>query len=210
MSVLTQKQMERRSRVIGAATRLAAEGGYDAVQMRDVAAEANVSLGTIYRYFSSKDHLLASAMGDWLGELESRFGQRPPRGDTAADQVIDVFERSIGAVQRQPQLMAALIRAVSSTDAGVADATIEVHARLRGLIEEPLRDFDPEIREAIITNVRSVWFTLLVLWIIGRIELSDVADEIERMVRLVVTPYEQGTSARLRKGSVEVARDGVG
>ena len=40
--------------------KLAAEGGYDAVQMRDVAGEAGVALGTIYRYFASKDHLLAA------------------------------------------------------------------------------------------------------------------------------------------------------
>src|SRR4029434_3569150 len=52
---LTNSQEARRQRVILTALELAAEGGYDAVQMRDVAARANVALGTIYRYFSSKD-----------------------------------------------------------------------------------------------------------------------------------------------------------
>ena len=44
-----------------AALQLGADGGYDAVQMRDVAASAEVALGTIYRYFPSKDALLAAA-----------------------------------------------------------------------------------------------------------------------------------------------------
>ena len=57
---LTANQAARRGRVLDAALELAAEGGYDAVQMRDVAARAQVALGTIYRYFSSKDHLLAA------------------------------------------------------------------------------------------------------------------------------------------------------
>ena len=61
-SALTKSQAARRERVIRAAMELGAEGGYDAVQMRDVAQRAGVALGTIYRYFSSKDHLLAAAM----------------------------------------------------------------------------------------------------------------------------------------------------
>src|SRR5439155_23448131 len=48
---LTPKQSDRRRRVIEAAISLATKGGYDAVQMRDVAAEARVALGTLYRYF---------------------------------------------------------------------------------------------------------------------------------------------------------------
>ena len=58
---MTTSQRERRDRVIDAAMQLAAEGGYDAVQMRDVATKADVALGTVYRYFGSKDPLLAAS-----------------------------------------------------------------------------------------------------------------------------------------------------
>src|SRR5437660_1723459 len=60
-SALTRSQQARRRRVIEAAVELAAEGGYDAVQMRDVAIRGRVAMGTIYRYFTSKDHLLSAA-----------------------------------------------------------------------------------------------------------------------------------------------------
>jgi len=82
---LRPSQLRRRGRVIAAALELGAEGGYEAVQMRDVAARADVALGTIYRYFSSKDHVLAAAMQEWTGALRQRLGQVPPRGDSAAD-----------------------------------------------------------------------------------------------------------------------------
>ena len=49
---LTRSQAARRSRVIDAAFQLAGEGGYDAVQMRDVASTASVALGTIKPVFS--------------------------------------------------------------------------------------------------------------------------------------------------------------
>src|SRR3990172_6772256 len=66
---LRASQRTRRSRIIGSAVRLAASGGYDAVQMREVAADSKVALGTLYRYFPSKDHLLASAMLDAIAAM---------------------------------------------------------------------------------------------------------------------------------------------
>src|SRR5579871_5732919 len=59
---LARSQAARRRRVLDATLRLAGEGGLDAVQMRDVAAAAGVALGTVYRYFSSKERLLLEAM----------------------------------------------------------------------------------------------------------------------------------------------------
>ena len=67
--------------LLDAAVALAAEGGYDAVQMRDVAARAEVALGTLYRHYASKDQLLLAAMAEQAATLRERLVQRPPRGD---------------------------------------------------------------------------------------------------------------------------------
>ena len=88
---LTERQAARRDRVLKAAIALATEGGYDAVQMRDVAAKARVALGTLYRYFSSKDHLLVSCLGQWTREFQERIALKPPTGETPADRVVDVL-----------------------------------------------------------------------------------------------------------------------
>ena len=95
---LTPSQAARRERVLRTALELGATGGYDAVQMRDVASSAGVALGTIYRYFESKDHLLAAAMVEWVADLERRVGQRPPKGDSVAERVMDVLARATRAV----------------------------------------------------------------------------------------------------------------
>src|SRR5881227_3699012 len=55
-------QLARRERILDSAMELAGDGGYDAVQMREVAERAEVALGTVYRYFPSKVHLLVAAM----------------------------------------------------------------------------------------------------------------------------------------------------
>ena len=56
-------QRDRRKRILDATLALASKGGYDAVQMRAVAQKADVALGTLYRYFPSKIHLLVSRPG---------------------------------------------------------------------------------------------------------------------------------------------------
>ena len=55
-------QRDRRRRILDATVALASKGGFDAVQMRAVAEQADVALGTLYRYFPSKIHLLVSAL----------------------------------------------------------------------------------------------------------------------------------------------------
>ena len=75
----TPRQVARRDGAIRAAIELASEGGYEAVRMRDVAARADIALGTLYRYFSSKDHLLAAAMAVWstAGSTSRSDGSAP-------------------------------------------------------------------------------------------------------------------------------------
>ncbi|HEV2685822.1 MAG TPA: TetR family transcriptional regulator, partial [Actinomycetota bacterium] len=89
-NALTPKQSDRRRRVIQAAISLATKGGYDAVQMRDVATSARVALGTLYRYFPSKDQLLVAALNEWAEDMRDKLRARPPRGATNADRVATV------------------------------------------------------------------------------------------------------------------------
>jgi AcrR family transcriptional regulator len=122
LGALTKSQAARRERVIRAALELGAEGGYDAVQMRDVAARAGVALGTIYRYFSSKDHLLAAVSAQVAAEISDDIRSRPPRHAKAADRVAAVFDRVIDRAMSEFQLSAALVQASVSCDAGVWDS----------------------------------------------------------------------------------------
>ena len=67
---LPRGQQERRDRIVRAAISLLEHGGeYDAIQMRDVALEAGVALGTVYRYFTSKEHLYAAALLEWAADF---------------------------------------------------------------------------------------------------------------------------------------------
>jgi len=70
---MTSGQLVRRAKIIEEVIDLIAEVGADAVQMRDVAQRSGVALATVYRYFRSKEHLLAAALEDWQKRLTRRI-----------------------------------------------------------------------------------------------------------------------------------------
>ena len=66
-----QLQSDRRDEILGAAQRCFVRSGFHGASMQDICAEAGMSPGNLYRYFPSKEALIA---GDWnrLSELAKR------------------------------------------------------------------------------------------------------------------------------------------
>lgn len=69
--VLRADARRNHAAVIAAAKRLFAEQGLDA-QMPDVAKAANVGVGTVYRHFPTKDHLIAALVSERFDRLAER------------------------------------------------------------------------------------------------------------------------------------------
>jgi TetR/AcrR family transcriptional regulator, cholesterol catabolism regulator len=185
-STLPRNQAARRGRVIEAAMALATEGGYDAVQMRDVASRASVALGTIYRYFTSKDQLLAAAMVEWLGQLEQQVAQRPPRGDTAAERVVDVVRRANRTLGRNPRLTAALVTAVAAPDPDVVALHRESSAAMQRILSASMGDLDEATKADVVRVLNHVWFSALLAWVHGWTDVDHVIEELEVAGRLVL------------------------
>jgi TetR/AcrR family transcriptional regulator, cholesterol catabolism regulator len=197
---LSPEQQERRRRLIDAAFELGAEGGYEAVQMRSVSETANVAMATIYRYFSSKDHLLAAAMMEWTDRLRGRVAQSPPRGATAADQMVDVLKRACRAMERQPKLSEALVRALSSADVGVRESGAEVSRHIAEMGNDILEGLPGDVRADILSVLGHVWYSTLVSWANGRRDFSSVMVELERASRVLIEPHQDALRAARKDG----------
>ena len=72
MTVLPRRdwRQERRQKILVAATDLFGANSYDSVQMRDVAARAEVGKPTLYRYFPSKEELFLEVFKSGLDRLD--------------------------------------------------------------------------------------------------------------------------------------------
>jgi AcrR family transcriptional regulator len=187
--LLTEKQSARRQRVIKAAMALAAEGGYEAVQMRDVASRARVALGTLYRYFPSKDQLLVAALGEWTTELQQRLVTRPPRGGSPAERVTDVLRRATRALEREPQLAAALVTALSSLtseDPKALEDASGVYAVMGDIIGHAMDDGEVHARDATIRVLGQVWFSALVAWVRGWAPEGQMFKDLEAAAGLLL------------------------
>jgi AcrR family transcriptional regulator len=186
---LTPNQAARRGRVLDAALELASEGGYDAVQMRDVAARAQVALGTIYRYFSSKDHLLAACQVELWRDQAGRLATRPAQGATPADRVAQLMERAMRGAELEPKRTAALVTATSSPDPAVRECQAEIMAIMDRVLEDAMGDVDPDRRAQVALTLRQVWFAWLLGWVNGWNDAATVSRELVNTARiLLATP----------------------
>lgn len=88
----TDKQRDKRSRIIDAAVVVFAEKGFHAARVTDVAKTASVADGTIYNYFKSKEDLLLSIFEEKMDELrEGLLAELEPLDDPL--EKIRVFAR---------------------------------------------------------------------------------------------------------------------
>lgn len=114
---MTSNQLIRRARILEEVIELIGDVGADAVQMRDVAQRSGVALATVYRYFSSKDHLLAVALEDWQKRLTRRInasGTKSPAQPLPG--VLDYLRRALRAFHRNPEMTALMLKTATSTD----------------------------------------------------------------------------------------------
>jgi AcrR family transcriptional regulator len=198
---LTRAQQARRQRVIDAAMALGLDGGYDAVQMRDVAAQADVAMGTVYRYFSSKDHLLAATLVYWVEQLAVRIEQHPPPGEQPSARVLDVLDRALRAMGRQPRLVAAVFTSLSSPDPGAVGCQQQITLLMEGIIARAMGEpVIPDMSERA-RMIGHVWYSALVGWISGWSTMARVYDELAVAVRLLLP---EGV-ARMESDSVPTA-----
>lgn len=118
----SQVQAEKRAEARRVASELASESGYDAVTMAAVADRIGVSRATIYRYFASKDHLLAEIMAEWTLRINDDLRRHPPAGITLAERVGAAFERIIQTAARNRGLTSAMLVAATSSDPAATEA----------------------------------------------------------------------------------------
>jgi AcrR family transcriptional regulator len=199
---LTERQQARRRRILHSSAQLASRGGFDAVQMREVAESSQVALGTLYRYFPSKVHLLVATMQDQLEHMHGTLRKKPPTGETAAERVAETLMRAFRALQREPHLADAMVRALTFADRSVSPEVDQVSRQTTAIILDSMGLGDPRQGHptpeqlSAVRVIEHTWHSALITWLSGRASIAQVKIDIETVCRLIdlTDPSGEGSS----------------
>jgi AcrR family transcriptional regulator len=180
-------QRERRQRILDATLALASRGGYEAVQMRAVADRAGVALGTLYRYFPSKIHLLVSGLAREFERNQEKLDRISIPGDTPYERMMFVLGRVTRTMQREPMLTEAMTRAFMFADPSAAAEVNAVARQMERMFTRAMHDGEPSADDAAIARViGDVWLSNLVAWVTRRASADDVSSHLELAARLLL------------------------
>ena len=202
----TPAQQARYDRVIAAATEVLAAGGQEAVQMKDLAERAGVSLATLYRYFPSKDYvLLAVALARYQAAV-LRVATEAPRGGTVRERVAAHLMREFRAQQRNQRLTAALAAAMTGGQrsySSIIEAAEHTHAQVVRHVAAAGGRLS-EQQEKLLTVVLDISGAASRRWLAGTYSVADVEAQIEIGCQLLELP-DDVVDAELERVAPDVA-----
>jgi AcrR family transcriptional regulator len=181
----TESQRARRRRILGAATVLLEQREYDRIQMRDVAEAGGVALGTLYRYFPSKEQLFAHVLLEWTGGFESTVRRRTRDADGDAARLTYALHRAVAAFERHPTFFRLITVLEGATDPDVAAAFREHRERFGRGLAAALAGVGDDDARVVVTMTMALVGSLLRQWAGGALPIGDVYRELDRAVQIV-------------------------
>ena len=182
---LIPSQRQRRERILQSALRLLQKQDYEQILVKDVAAGADVAIGTLYRYFSSKEHLFAQALVMWSENRAQRVSDEPLEGSTPAERIKDAYHRALGAFERRPGMYRAQLALLASRDPEVEAVFKVFQDRTRQGFVDALAGLDPGSIDAVSSVMNAVLVEVLTRWSLGRTDMASAHAAIDRAVDLI-------------------------
>ncbi|TWH37441.1 TetR family transcriptional regulator [Rhodococcus rhodochrous J38] len=180
---------EVRSRLLETVIELLEEGGYDAVQLREVARRTRMSLSTVYKRFATREELILAAIEHWMKENHAGLVEQPRApGERLHPAMMRVIRAIFEPWEKNPAMLLAYFR--------VRTAPGWEGLHMRGFDEvipvgmAVLEDVDPVFVEESMSILSSVVFGLVGRCLEGQIELADIMPTIDRAVYWLTTGYE--------------------
>lgn len=163
---------------------------YDAIQVREVARRARVSLTKIYKLYGTRDELILAALNWWM--TENAYAALPEHaaqtGASLHVALMRVLRPIFEPLERHPRLLAAYFRVRAST----RGETLVSHG-LEAVFPAAmaaLGDADPEFVQDIDAILRSLVYGLMGRFTAGEIEVTDIVPAIDRTVFWLSSGYE--------------------
>jgi AcrR family transcriptional regulator len=164
--------------------------GYDAVQLREVARRARVSLSTIYKRYATRDQLILAALEAWMEDHRYAGVSPHPRepGTSLYEAMMGLFRTIFEPWEQHPGMLTAYFRARSSQSGQQLlqrGLDIVVPAGL-----ELLADVDDAFVADFNDVILNVVYGLLGRFSTGEIDITEILPTLDRAVHWLTTGYE--------------------
>jgi AcrR family transcriptional regulator len=127
-----RKKQQTRDTIARAALQLFAERGYDETTLADIAEAADVSPRTIFAYYESKEDILFSEEGVFLGRLKQMLDERGPGTNT-----VDAIREFLSSLE-PPDEEATLRKRIVSDTPSLEMRMRAQHAQLEPMLVESI------------------------------------------------------------------------
>lgn len=164
------------------------------MQVRNVAACAGVSASTVYRYFASKDDLLAACLHQWLLEISWRHGDLGQL-EGPIERLLVVVEKMTHELCAQPLLADAAVRAYLYANGDAAENAALCRNVLASIVINALGATRNEHSGLLVDLIADVWATNVPAIIQQRSSVGDLLERLERAmvaIGLDTTPQTRG------------------
>jgi AcrR family transcriptional regulator len=149
----------------------------------------------VYRYFSSKEHLLAVALCDWQERLTRRVllpraGEEAQVSEDLTERVLSYVRKEIRGFARNPRIAELMVQVHLSADPYARDALARMSTIDNQVMDKLLDGVAPERAEAIKYALGAVLISSLVYWVTGRTTVAEMTRNVESVTRLVLERAE--------------------
>ncbi|SHN46534.1 TetR/AcrR family transcriptional regulator [Cryptosporangium aurantiacum] len=186
-------QRARRQRIVDAALAALQRQEYEQIQIRDVAQVADVALGTLYRYFSSKEHLYAAVLQEWAAL--GRAGTTRSRRRSAEARVRARMHGVIKAFERQPQFYKVHMLLQSSSDPNVKALRAEFAESAQAMLAEDFAVLGADRADDAATMLWSIINTMLSQAIYHGGSMAEVYRIADRFIDLLAPELAEAALA---------------
>jgi TetR/AcrR family transcriptional regulator, cholesterol catabolism regulator len=172
--------------------------GYEAVQLREVARRARVSLATIYKRYATRDELIVAAL-EWWMETNRYAGLAAPTAFTSGSSVysdlMNLFRTIFEPWEPHPLMLRSYFRARSGPGGkrliqrGL-DAVLPVARTI-------LAQLDPGFAQDLELILTGVVFGFLGRFTEGEIDVTEIVPGIERAVFRLTAAYDENPAPQL-------------
>jgi TetR/AcrR family transcriptional regulator, cholesterol catabolism regulator len=203
LSLRERNKQDKLARIKRAARRLFEKQGVAATTIRQIAAGADIGLGTIFSYAANKEDLLVMIFREEVGAVIDSAFASIPRAELL-EQVLYVFNAIAAHHRENPELARVFVKETPFIDDrrhGIAEFMRTVFGGLNALIDQAKErgEIRADVPSAMLArNLFAISFSFLQIWLGGRNPKRELEDE-----RLRDSLELQLSGLRASKGEVD-------